>query len=126
MTWVSLKYSKTTNATSLENRMNISRPQSIYELGREIIKSDRILVIYSKENCAPCKMLEKSIEAISDVLDAQLIQVAIIKLEDFGEGFYHEMAVRSTPTAFFYEAGRESLRFHGFRSPAELKGILNV
>lgn len=80
----------------------------------------RLLVVYSKDHCPGCRMLELSLQQFAATADAEDLALLNVKLEVVGEDFFRGLGLRQTPTLSLFCDGLEIARLPGFQSPQQI------
>lgn len=80
----------------------------------------QLLVVYSKEQCPGCRMLERSLQQFAATADAEGLALLGVKLEVVGEDFFRSLGLRQTPTLSLFCEGTEIARLPGFQSPQQI------
>ncbi|HIY70668.1 MAG TPA: thioredoxin family protein [Candidatus Luteimonas excrementigallinarum] len=80
----------------------------------------QLLVVYSKEQCPGCRMLERSLQQFAATADAEGLALLGVKLEVVGEDFFRSLGLRQTPTLSLFCEGTEIARLPGFQSPGQI------
>ncbi|MGJ8517912.1 thioredoxin family protein [Carnimonas bestiolae] len=85
-----------------------------------------LLVDFFKDDCPGCKMLEVSLDKVSDSAAAEGVTLGKVKLENIGEEFFFSHRLRQTPTLLLFKNGEEAGRLPGFVPPAKIEALLNA
>lgn len=86
----------------------------------------QLLVVYSKEQCPGCRMLERSLQQFAATADAEGLALLGVKLEVVGEDFFRSLGLRQTPTLSLFCEGTEIARLPGFQSPQQITQALRT
>lgn len=90
------------------------------DIRNTIAHHPRLLVIYSKNHCPGCRMLELSLQKFAAAQDAVGITLLEVKLETLGEDVFRSLGLRQTPTLALYRDGAERARLAGFQTPGQI------
>jgi len=80
----------------------------------------QLLVVYSKDHCPGCRMLELSLRQFAAMPEATGVALLEVKLEVLGEDYFRRLGLRQTPTLAVYREGTETARLPGFQAPGRI------
>ena len=91
------------------------------ELNEELKASDKKLIVFSAEWCGPCKILKPNLEKAEEMVEGvKIIKADVSENEDSTKDF----SIKNIPTCVLINKGKEVARFHGVKSPEEIKKFL--
>jgi thioredoxin 1 len=92
------------------------------ELNEVISTEGKKLIVFSAEWCGPCRVLKPNLEKVQESLteSIEIIKADISKNEDSTKFF----GIKNIPTCVLIENGKEISRFHGVKSPEDIKKFL--
>lgn len=91
------------------------------ELNKELNTADKKLIVFSAEWCGPCKILKPNLEKAEEMVEGiKIIKADVSENEDSTRDFN----VKNIPTCVLINEGKEVARFHGVKSPEDIKKFI--
>jgi len=91
------------------------------QLNEALKTNDKQLIVFSAEWCGPCKILKPNLEKAEEMVEGvKIIKADVSENEDSTRDFN----VKNIPTCVLISEGKEVARFHGVKSPEDIKNFL--